>query len=49
MSRVKDCNTMDGKDLKKKGRGSLDIRENQDNIIIVRWYDKAVNLHSSCV
>lgn len=48
MSRVKDCNTMDEKDLKKKGRDSIDIRENQDNII-VRWYDKAVNLRSSCV
>lgn len=41
---------MEEKDLKKKGRGSLDFRANQDDNIIVRWYDnKAVNLLSSCV
>ncbi|MGH0123768.1 UNVERIFIED_CONTAM: hypothetical protein FKN15_076233 [Acipenser sinensis] len=41
---------MDEKDLKKKGRGSMDFRVNQDNNIIVRWFDnKAVNLLSSFV
>ena len=41
---------MDEKDLKKNGRGSLDFRVNQDNTIIVRWYDnKAVNLLSSFI
>uniref|UniRef100_A0A3B3YNV3 PiggyBac transposable element-derived protein domain-containing protein n=1 Tax=Poecilia mexicana TaxID=48701 RepID=A0A3B3YNV3_9TELE len=50
MNRVKDCQLMDEKELKKKGRGSLDFRVNQENNIIVRWYDnKAVNLLSSFV
>lgn len=38
------------KDLKKQGRGSMDHRVNQNNMIIVRWCDnKAVNLVSSFV
>lgn len=50
MNRVQDCNMMDEKELKKKGRGSMDFRVNQENIIIVRWFDnKAVNLLSSYV
>ncbi|KAJ4946271.1 hypothetical protein JOQ06_023939 [Pogonophryne albipinna] len=50
MNRVKDCNMMDEKELKKQGRGSMDFRVNQENIIIVRWFDsKAVNLLSSYV
>uniref|UniRef100_A0A8P4FX73 PiggyBac transposable element-derived protein domain-containing protein n=1 Tax=Dicentrarchus labrax TaxID=13489 RepID=A0A8P4FX73_DICLA len=50
MNRVKDCDMMDEKEMKKKGRGTLDFRVNQDNAIIVRWYDnKAVNLLSSFV
>ena len=41
---------MDEKELKTKGRGSLDFRVNQEENIIVRWYDnKAVNLLSSFV
>ncbi|TRZ03544.1 hypothetical protein DNTS_009302, partial [Danionella cerebrum] len=41
---------MDEKELKTKGRGSLDFRVNQEDNIIVRWYDnKAVNLLSSFV
>ncbi|XP_016530850.1 piggyBac transposable element-derived protein 2-like [Poecilia formosa] len=50
MNRVKNCQLMDEKELKKKGRGSLDFRVNQENDIIVRWYEnKAVNLLSSFV
>ncbi|CAL9686005.1 unnamed protein product [Knipowitschia caucasica] len=50
MNRVRNCNMMDEKVLKEKGRGSLDARVNQDNIIIVRWNDnKPVNLLSSYV
>ncbi|XP_039666277.1 piggyBac transposable element-derived protein 3 [Perca fluviatilis] len=50
MNRVRDCTMMDEKELKKKGRGSMDFRVNQDNNIIVRWYEnKAVNLISSFV
>ncbi|TWW53411.1 PiggyBac transposable element-derived protein 1 [Takifugu flavidus] len=50
INRVKDCAMMDEKELKKNGRGSMDFRVNQDNNIIVRWYDnKAVNLISSFV
>uniref|UniRef100_A0A3Q1JQK9 PiggyBac transposable element-derived protein domain-containing protein n=1 Tax=Anabas testudineus TaxID=64144 RepID=A0A3Q1JQK9_ANATE len=50
MNRVKNCQLMDEKDLKKKGRGSLDFRVNQEDLIIVKWFDnKAVNLISSFV
>ncbi|KAJ8382435.1 hypothetical protein SKAU_G00032130 [Synaphobranchus kaupii] len=50
MNRVQDCNMMEEKEMKKKGRGSMDFRVNQENIIIVRWCDnKAVNLLSSFV
>ena len=50
MNRVKGCNMMDEKELKTKGRGSFDFRVNQEDNIIVRWYDnKAVNLLSSFV
>uniref|UniRef100_A0A3B3SQF8 PiggyBac transposable element-derived protein domain-containing protein n=1 Tax=Paramormyrops kingsleyae TaxID=1676925 RepID=A0A3B3SQF8_9TELE len=50
MNRVKNCSMMDENDLKKKGRGSWDFRVNQENTIVVRWYDnKAVNLLSSFV
>uniref|UniRef100_A0A3Q3LI23 PiggyBac transposable element-derived protein domain-containing protein n=1 Tax=Labrus bergylta TaxID=56723 RepID=A0A3Q3LI23_9LABR len=46
MNRMKHC-TMDEKELKKNGRGSMDFRVNQENNIVVRWYDnKAVNLIS---
>ncbi|TRZ01840.1 hypothetical protein DNTS_004280 [Danionella cerebrum] len=50
MNRVKNCQLKDEKKLKTKGRGSLDFRVNQEDNIIVRWYDnKAVNLLSSFV
>uniref|UniRef100_A0A8C6UI16 PiggyBac transposable element-derived protein domain-containing protein n=1 Tax=Neogobius melanostomus TaxID=47308 RepID=A0A8C6UI16_9GOBI len=50
MNRVKNCRLIDEKELKTKGRGSLDFRVNQEDNIIVRWYDnKAVNLLSSFV
>lgn len=50
MNRVKNCKLLDEEELKTKGRGSLDFRVNQENNIIVRWYDsKAVNLLSSFV
>uniref|UniRef100_A0A667Z5P7 PiggyBac transposable element-derived protein domain-containing protein n=1 Tax=Myripristis murdjan TaxID=586833 RepID=A0A667Z5P7_9TELE len=50
MNKVKNCQLMDEKELKTKGRGSLDFRVNQEDNIIVRWYDnKAVNLLSSFV
>lgn len=50
MNRVKDCNMMDEKELKKRRRVSMDFKVNQDNIIIVRWCDKkVVNLLSSFV
>lgn len=50
MNRVNNCQLMDEKELKTKGRGSLDFRVNQEDNIIVRWYDnKAVNLLSSFV
>lgn len=50
MNRMKNCQLMDERELKTKGRGSLDFRVNQEDNIIVRWYDnKAVNLLSSFV
>ncbi len=50
MNRVRDCQMTEEKDLKKQGRGSMDYRVNQNNVIIVRWCDsKAVNLVSSFV
>ncbi|XP_065820319.1 piggyBac transposable element-derived protein 3-like [Labrus bergylta] len=50
MNRMKHCTMMDEKELKKNGRGSMDFRVNQENNIVVRWYDnKAVNLISSFV
>ena len=50
MNRVKNCQLMDEKELKTKGRGSLDFTVNQEHIIILRWYDnKTVNLLSSFV
>ena len=50
MNRVRDCNMMEEKEMKKKGRGSWDSRVNQEDNIIVRWCDnKAVNLLSSFV
>lgn len=50
VNRVKNCNLMDDKDLRRKGRGSWDFRVNQDNTIIVRWSNgKTVNLLSSFV
>lgn len=50
MNRMKDCTMMGEKEMKKNGRGSMDLRVNQDNNIFVRWYDnKAVNLISSFV
>lgn len=49
MNRVKTCNTMDEKNSKKKGRGSMEVRETQDNIIVRMFKNKAVNLLSSFV
>uniref|UniRef100_A0A3Q3E559 PiggyBac transposable element-derived protein domain-containing protein n=1 Tax=Labrus bergylta TaxID=56723 RepID=A0A3Q3E559_9LABR len=50
MNRMKHCTMMDEKELKKNGRGSMNFRVNQENNIVVRWYDnKAVNLISSFV
>lgn len=49
-NRVKNCQLMDERELRTKGRGSLDFRVNQENTIIVRWCNsKAVNLLSSFV
>ncbi|XP_061759480.1 piggyBac transposable element-derived protein 2-like [Nerophis ophidion] len=49
-SRVKNCILVDEKELKAKGRGSLDFSVNQEDHIIVRWYDnKPVDLLSSFV
>lgn len=50
MNRMANCTMMDEREMKKHGRGSMDFRVNQDNNIIVRWFDnKAVNLISSFV
>ncbi|XP_033946515.1 piggyBac transposable element-derived protein 3-like [Pseudochaenichthys georgianus] len=47
--RLPNCNLEDEKSLKKKGRGSFDIRvETNHNICAVKWYDsRAVTLVSS--
>ncbi|KAK0141498.1 PiggyBac transposable element-derived protein 1 [Merluccius polli] len=47
--RLPNCNLEDEKSLKKKGRGSYDVRvEGNHNICAVKWYDnKAVTLVSS--
>lgn len=50
MNRMANCTMMNEREMKKHGRGSMDFRVNQDNNIIVRWFDnKAVNLISSFV
>ncbi|XP_049460947.1 piggyBac transposable element-derived protein 3-like [Epinephelus fuscoguttatus] len=50
MNRVPNCSMKDEKDLRKQGRGSMDYRVNQNNVIVVRWCDnKPVNLVSSFV
>ncbi|XP_067454541.1 piggyBac transposable element-derived protein 3-like [Thunnus thynnus] len=48
--RLPNCNLEDENSLKKKGRGSFDIRvEGNHNICPVKWYDnRAVTLVSSC-
>ena len=47
--RLPNCNLEDKKSLKKKGRGSYDVRvEGNHNICAVKWYDnRAVTLVSS--
>lgn len=47
---AKNCQLMDEREPKTKERGSLDFRVNQEDNIIVRWYDnKAVDLLPSFV
>lgn len=50
MNRVPNCRMKGEKDLRKQGRGSMDYRVNQNNVIVVRWCDnKPINPLSSFV
>lgn len=47
-NRIENCPLLTEKEMSRKGRGSFDYRSDNDEVLVLRWYDnKAVTLASS--